>query len=145
MFDTVWIGLHRTECFGTCPVFDLNVLPDGRVIYNGKRFVVREGIQRASLPEATVEELRRAIEASRFSALDPHCCDCTTRTDAPWTRMLVIGERTGNKVIEHYHGCASVPASLPVLEEAVIRLTGAITWIGTDAERQRHKWTTDSQ
>jgi Domain of unknown function (DUF6438) len=145
MFDSPWIMLTRTECFGTCPVFELSVLPDGRVIYNGKRFVMRDGVQQASLPEAMVDELRRALEVSHFAALDPHCCDCTTKTDAPWTRMLVIDEHTGPKTIEHYHGCASVPASLPLLEEAVIRLSGAITWIGTDAERQRHKWTTGSQ
>jgi hypothetical protein len=142
--ETSWISLERKECFGTCPVFALTVFPDGRLFYNGKRFVMRQGVERASLPAATVDQLRRAIEESHFATLDSNCCDCRTKTDAPWT-YVEIADESGQKLIRHYHGCSSVPGSLTALEDAVIRLTGATKWIGTDAERQRQNWTRDSQ
>ena len=141
--ETAWISLERTECFGTCPVFSLAVFPDGRLIYNGKRFVMRRGVELASLPATTVDQLRRAIEESHFATLDRECCDCRTKTDAPWT-FVVIADESGHKSIRHYHGCSSVPGSLTALEDAVIGLTGATQWVGTDAERQRQNWTRDS-
>jgi hypothetical protein len=144
LFETEWISLQRTECFGTCPSFHLSVLPDGRVIYNGYRFVMHKGDQRAALPAATLADLHRALEDSHLETLDSNCCNCTTETDAAWTNLRVTDER-GVKSISHYHGCASAPASLPLLEDAIIRLSGAIPWIGTDAERQHQHWTRESQ
>ena len=39
----VVITLERTACFGVCPVYKLTIYGDGRVLYDGIRFVRTEG------------------------------------------------------------------------------------------------------
>lgn len=41
--DEIRIGLQRTVCFGTCPVYTLTILGDGTVNYFGSQFVGVEG------------------------------------------------------------------------------------------------------
>lgn len=131
-----WIVLKTTMCYGTCPVFELAVFPDGRVIYYGELYVMRRGLQKASLASATVDQLRRAIDDSHVATLNPKCCDCTTVTDAPAT-FLTIADDGRLTSITHYHGCSLAPGSLRVLEDVIIEITGAIKWVGTEAERLR--------
>ena len=141
-----WIVLKTTMCFGTCPVFDLAVFPDGRVLYYGQLYVMQRGLRKASLPSATVDQLRRAIDDSHVATLNPKCCDCISVTCAPST-FLQIADEGRLTSIRHYHGCESAPASLRVLEDAIVEITGAVKWVGTDAElRRRSKpggWATD--
>jgi|GEM_PF-3609845 len=33
------ISLEKTACFGTCPIFTINIFNNGEVIYYGKKFV----------------------------------------------------------------------------------------------------------
>ena len=47
----VIITLERTECFGTCPVYRLTVHGDGRVVYEGIRFVEVEGTVKTSIED----------------------------------------------------------------------------------------------
>jgi uncharacterized protein DUF6438 len=81
-----WISVRRTECYGFCPVFTLRLFADGRVEYEGKRFVIRRGIVRTRLTPAKLDTLRRVVAEANFASLDRHCCDCRTRT-APRGRI----------------------------------------------------------
>jgi hypothetical protein len=139
-----WISLRRTECYGTCPVFTLRVFGDGRFEYEGKRFVIRRGRVRAYLAPAKLEILRQAVAEANLAVLDRHCCDCRTRTDAPWTYLEIV-DQTGLKSIDHYHGCSSAPKRLSVLEETIVSTAGVPKWTGSDSERSRQKWTKDSR
>ena len=113
---------------------------DGRVEYEGKRFVIRRGAARTHLAPAKLEALRRVVAEANVISMDRHCCDCRTRTDAPWT-YLEIGDDTGLKSINHYHGCSSAPEALSMLEETIISTAGVSKWIGSESERRRQKWT----
>ncbi len=139
-----WISVRRTECYGVCPVFTLRVFADGRVEYEGKRFVIRRGVVRTHLPPAKLETLRQVVADANVTKLDSHCCDCRTMTDAPWT-YLEISDETGLNSIDHYHGCSSAPKALSVLEETIISIAGVPKWIGSESERRRQKWTRDSR
>ena len=48
----VVITLERTACFGVCPVYKLTVYGDGRVVYEGKRFVRVEGTITRNISES---------------------------------------------------------------------------------------------
>lgn len=139
-----WISIERTACYGTCPQFALRITSDGKVVYDGKRFVMRRGAQERRLQPAEVARLRRAVDQSGFARLEIHCCDCVTKTDAPST-LIDIADQNGVRSIRHYHGCSSAPESLSVLEESIISLSGAAKWIGSEAERDRQKWTRNSR
>ena len=45
------ISLQRTACFGTCPIYKIEIFSDGSGIYTGTRFVENIGITKFSLSE----------------------------------------------------------------------------------------------
>ena len=65
-----WVTLERTECYGTCPVFALRLFADGRVEYEGKRFVMHRGLRTTRLGRAGLEKLHRAISKPDIANLD---------------------------------------------------------------------------
>lgn len=56
---------QRTPCYGTCPVYTATIFADGRVEYDGQRFVALLGKHTLSLPVATVNEM--LAEAKRIN------------------------------------------------------------------------------
>ncbi|MCK9401477.1 MAG: DUF6438 domain-containing protein [Bacteroidales bacterium] len=47
------ITLKRTMCYGTCPVYDMEISANGEVNYNGEAFVEKMGHHRWSIqPDA---------------------------------------------------------------------------------------------
>ncbi|MBO2010693.1 DUF6438 domain-containing protein [Hymenobacter negativus] len=64
------ITFERTPCFGTCPSYTALVYADGRVAYEGRRFVSMEGKKDLKLPAATVADLLRQAKESRFETFE---------------------------------------------------------------------------
>jgi hypothetical protein len=135
-----WIRLERTGCYGFCPVFTLLVSQDGRLNYRGERYVIQRGSRRRMLPPAALAKLQKAIDEARFSELDAHCCDCRTMTDRAWTLFEITTDHD-TKTIRRYHGCfVDTAGRLVGLESAILEITGADKWVGSDDERSRQKW-----
>lgn len=80
------ITFERTPCFGTCPSFKMQVYADGRVEYEGRRFVPTEGKQELKLPAATVADLLRQAKESNFDSFEGRYSRGTT--DLP---SVIIG------------------------------------------------------
>lgn len=60
------IVFERTPCFGTCPSYLMQVFADGRVAYEGRRFVAVAGKKDLRLPAATVADLLQQAQTARF-------------------------------------------------------------------------------
>jgi hypothetical protein len=58
--------MKRGPCFGTCPVYQLTIYGDGRVIYEGQNFVAVEGTQNTRLEAEQIQALVIAIEDADF-------------------------------------------------------------------------------
>lgn len=56
------ITLETGACFGFCPVFRLEVLNNGRVRYEGKRFVEKVGKDSFQLTEVELKQLKTRIK-----------------------------------------------------------------------------------
>ena len=59
------IILKRGMCFGTCPGYTLTIFADGKVVYEGERYVRILGHQEKTIP---VDKLRQLLE--KFSEMD---------------------------------------------------------------------------
>ncbi|GAB3587146.1 DUF6438 domain-containing protein [Hymenobacter daeguensis] len=77
------ITFERTPCFGTCPSYVMQVYADGRVAYEGRRFVAIEGKKDFKLPAATVADLLRQAKESHFESFEARYSHGTT--DLPST------------------------------------------------------------
>ncbi|KFN43694.1 DUF6438 domain-containing protein [Arenimonas oryziterrae] len=60
--DQVVIALSRSGCYGTCPIYQVEIHGDGRVVYQGDDFVDVRGTHAYRVP---VEEVRRLVDSLR--------------------------------------------------------------------------------
>ncbi len=63
---TVVASLKKTPCFGTCPVFEFELLGSGEAIFIGKKQVGRIGKYRATVPKNWLSDLVKNAEAAGF-------------------------------------------------------------------------------
>ncbi len=136
------IKMSRTACFGTCPVYDLELDGSGSVTYVGKKFVRVVGKRTAHIDPAKVAELIRQFHAINFFGLqdsymtmrNPNGTE-TVVTDLPSTFLsLTIGGK--QKQIEDYYG---TPEELIDLEDQIDKLANTQQWLFIDTATIR-KW-----
>ncbi|MDA2913447.1 ankyrin repeat domain-containing protein [Acidobacteriia bacterium AH_259_A11_L15] len=121
--DAPVITLERTACFGTCPVYSLEIYADGTVIYEGKTFVGVTGRRRSHIPPSQVQQLVHAfLEIDYFSLKDSYRASLP---DGPTTiTTLQLNGRI--KRIENY---GSAPEELTELEYEIDRAVNTHQWL----------------
>jgi hypothetical protein len=129
------IILERQECDLTCPIYKLTISADGKVVYEGRRFVKRTGIVRSSIGTEKLAELISEIERiNYFSLKDKYSPgnDCPqAATDYP-TAITSVRLNGKSKTIEHYYGCSGggdVFEKLTSLESKIDEAVNAQQWI----------------
>lgn len=63
-----FIRLSRAACFGTCPVYSVQIFADGRVVYEGQRNVLNVGKFSSSLEEAKAKLLFEELKQLNWSS-----------------------------------------------------------------------------
>jgi Domain of unknown function (DUF6438) len=126
------VKLERTECYGTCPAYSVEIHGDGSVEYEGKAYVGKKGKQRAQIAPAALVALAARFEKAGFFHLDwADPCDLVA-TDHPTAKLtFTTGLRT--RTIEDYHGNGCMPKVLRELEDEVDRVGGTARWVGCNA------------
>jgi hypothetical protein len=81
---------QRTPCYGRCPTYTATVFADGRVEYDGQRFVSLLGKHTLSLPPATVAAMLAEAKRINFSSLVERYAGHTS--DLPATIITVHPE-----------------------------------------------------
>ncbi len=81
------LTFERTPCNGTCPSYRMQVYADGRVAYEGGRFVPLTGQHDLKLPAATVSEMLNQAEIARFETFDKQYL--SGATDMPSTIVSI--------------------------------------------------------
>ena len=128
------IILERQECDLTCPIYKLTISADGKVVYEGRRFVKKTGIVRSSISQEKLAELISEIERiNYFSLKDKYspggeCPQVVTDYPTAITSVRINGK---SKTIEHYYGCtgSDVMQELTSLESKIDELVDTRQWI----------------
>ena len=60
------ISLERTACFGTCPVYKIEIFNNGNAIYNGKRFVEKKGMFNFKLSKKEIKNIFKMADKINF-------------------------------------------------------------------------------
>lgn len=139
--DSVVMSLERTPCFGACPEYLVEVYGDGRVVYEGRRFVAVEGRQEATIASADVESLIEAFYSAPFFGFrdygyganifpcflpngDVEACSQLV-TDLP--SQIVTYRAAGYlKTVDDYWGA---PEALKLLENKIDEVAGTEKWV----------------
>lgn len=119
------VAMERGPCFGACPVYRVEVFTDGRVRFEGKRFVkVLEPVE-AKLSAEQVKAI-----SQRLAALDFKWADYTDRNATDMPSVQLTHE---TRTLTHYHGDNSAPEGLTKLEDDLDALIGTAKWIKGEA------------
>ena len=64
-----WVAVAGGACSGTCPVYELYVFDDGRVIFLGKKYTGKTGVWKKQMDKNVYAELLSTVV--RSGVLDP--------------------------------------------------------------------------
>lgn len=124
----VVITLERTMCFGTCPVYTVTVYGDGKVIFEGQKYVKVTGRRTARISPQQVRQLIAEFDKAHYFALQDRYYAPNSRTDFPSAiTSITIGART--KTVDHYLGDSSAPPALTNLEDKIDAIVNTKRWI----------------
>jgi len=124
---SVKITLQRTECFGSCPAYSVEVHGDGTVDYEGKSSVAFTGHHRGSIPQGNVLELLNIFRTADYFSLDDEYRMSVTDNPTYITSIQVDGKR---KQVTDYVGLEiGMPQAVSDLENEIDRLSEAARWI----------------
>lgn len=103
------IELQRTACFGTCPIYRIQIFSDGTGIYNGKKFVENIGEIRFQISKEEIKNILEFAKRIKFSEMKDEYYEAIS--DLPTTYVTIK-----EKSIKDYVGS---PKELRKLEELI--------------------------
>jgi hypothetical protein len=135
-FDSV--VMHRSACYGPCPVYTVHVSSDGAVAFEGEQDVSAIGQRKRIVSGSALLRLSDAIEKANFVALKEHYRfgpdGCTEwATDNP-TVDIIVTAGTSQHHVSYYYGCTvSVGQAINDLSKAIDAAAGTAEWVGARA------------
>ena len=150
------LSIKRSGCYGRCPIYDLTIEPDGKVIFEGKGWTATIGKAEDKLNAEQLKQLAVEIEKADFFSFDEdygyNSKNCPSlATDMPGV-LLHIKLNGREKTVNHYHGCIEkdsskhsdsgnlrvekdfservLPQQLYKLEEKIDEIVNTKRWIG---------------
>ena len=117
------IGIERTGCFGTCPIYTLVVKNDGSFRYVGKANVEHMGAHTGRIRDGAFDWLAQFIKDSRYMGLKDGYVRQVTDLATTYTMVTMKGQ---SKIVRDYG--AAGPSSLLVTEVLIDRLLEGATW-----------------
>jgi uncharacterized protein DUF6438 len=119
------IELHRMMCPGACPDYSLFVYGDGRVVYEGRRYVAVKGKRERWISKAQVKRLLDEFyRMSYFSLKDRY--DPIASDGAVTKTSILAGSKT--KEVVNCHP-SQAPEELHQLEEMIDTISQSELWI----------------
>ncbi len=103
------LSMKRSGCYGRCPIYDLTVQPDGKVLFEGKFWTEIIGKAEDKLTEEQLKLLTAEIEKADFLSFDDDYgfksknCPNIATDNASVTLNIKLNGR--EKTINHYLGC----------------------------------------
>lgn len=104
--DTVLV-FQRTPCYGTCPIYTATIFRNGRVSYNGERFVPFMGQHELTLAPATVTAMLAEARRINFNQFAPSYTANVSDLASTIITVYQPGQQRHRVLAE-----ASIPASL---------------------------------
>lgn len=116
------ITMQKTACFGSCPVYKMEIYEDGKVLLEAEKNLPMEGKYKANMDAERLEKLINAFEESNF--FDFQASYTAHITDLPTTYISFDHEGKSKKIMD-YHGA---PEALKALEKEVAVLIDELEW-----------------
>ena len=131
-WTTLRITLQRTQCYGPCPAYSVEVKGTGEVTFVGNTNVLITRQHHAQLPKPSIEALLAAFrQADYFSLKDNYSMMVT---DSPTYKTSIEFDGQKKSVRDHVGLRVGMPEAVTNLEDSVDRIVGTQKWIKGNAE-----------
>lgn len=112
-FENSRILMSKGECYGYCPVYSIIINGDGRVEFDGKKNVKKEGKFEKQLTEKEISKIFNEFECANF--FDFHSEYTAEISDLPTTYLTFEHRGFKKQVMDYYNA----PEELKKLEKLV--------------------------
>ena len=128
--NTVNITMSREPCFGTCPIYYLEIDGNGKVTYRGYDYVNVTGERTAHISPEKVRELIAAFDNSDYFNLRDRYDEMRFTDLASVETSISINNMY--KSVYDYYGTVKVPEveKLRHLEKLIDNVTNSAQWVG---------------
>jgi TonB family protein len=118
-----FVKLSRSQCYGTCPAYEVTVSETGDITWNGIAYVASTGVSHSRIDPGAARALIQQFLLPKFWAL---CGDYSASiTDNPTTEIQVqIGDRS--KTVSNYAN--SAPDWVATFEDAIDAAANTHLW-----------------
>jgi hypothetical protein len=118
------IKIKRTPCYGSCPVYEAEVLADGSVKYIGEMFVKKMGVHKWKLELDKVELLNKLI--CKYDYFNIEEKESNILTSCSPSCITTIKLQDGRKRrIENEYGNNKYPDKLKTFENRIDQIIGS--------------------
>jgi dissimilatory sulfite reductase (desulfoviridin) alpha/beta subunit len=128
MFSRIFLA--RTACYGHCPVYKLEIYPNGQVNYLGQIFVRVEGFNSWQVNAQTVKKLNDLIEKyDYFNIQENSSLNLMMSTDSPSCITEIIMEDGRKRKIRNDNGCNDWPLKLKAFENRIDQIVNSTRYV----------------
>lgn len=120
--------MMRTQCFGSCPMYWVEITGDGQVTYCGMMHVDEYGERTRTISLVDVGRLADAAKQAGFFRLQDRYMASVTDGSTTLVEIELGGRR--KTVMDYLGELAGMPQSLTDLQELVDEVAGTAEWIG---------------
>ncbi|HLQ13180.1 MAG TPA: DUF6438 domain-containing protein [Steroidobacteraceae bacterium] len=121
------IRLRRSGCFGTCPIYGVELFGDGSAVYDGRGYVDVVGVHHFRVDPALVAGLIASAKAKDLWSLRPVYRSGVTDL-ATYEVMITLGDEV--HTIEDYVGeSVGMPHAVRVFEQEIDQAAQSDAWI----------------
>jgi hypothetical protein len=121
------VALSRTMCFGTCPVYTVTLVDDGRVIFDGQEYVRTTSVVKAQIASGDFKKLADELLKANIFGLSPGDGK-QVMTDESHA-ILDVFLRGKARHIDHYLGDPSASKQLLEIEKRIDEVANTKRWI----------------
>jgi hypothetical protein len=132
------VTMHRSGCYGTCPIYKVTVSANGSVEFDGERHVLVFGKSKGSISRVDYGYLLQSIDRLQFSnwneqyRFEKNGCK-SVWTDNPTVDIVVrAGDR--KKHVSYYYGCRgfALAPKIDLLSKIIDDVAGTVQWVGPE-------------
>lgn len=133
---TTSILMHRSGCYGFCPIYEVEVTELGAVTFNGHRFVEKAGKHHRKVTPNQFRQLAVLVKQMGFFKLQDRYRyeqdGCTTWWSDNPTVDIIVTRGSKKKHVSYYYGCKGPSAAnqIDALSKAIDKVAGTSAWIG---------------
>lgn len=115
------IRISHTACYGTCPIYDVEINSDGLVIFDGKNFVADSGKKQWVVKPESKRKISTALSAIKLNQLkseynEPRVTDCS------WLNVTIRKGKVQKMIA--INSCSKIPKSLKKLLDDLEKWAG---------------------